>query len=133
MSFMPRVGNSAARMFRLLSVYPDPAISVTAAASIAAMPEARARQVLQELCHAHMITESVPGRYSFHDLLRVYAAERAACDGTAEQGAAEQELGDKGQQARVHITLAMGLELQGRLDEALGHAQRRPRPLPGRR
>jgi hypothetical protein len=31
---------------------------------------------------AHLLTEHVPGRYSFHDLLRDYAAEQAVGTGT---------------------------------------------------
>jgi hypothetical protein len=42
-----------------------------------------------------MITESVPGRYSFHDLLRAYAAEQAAVrDGAAERRAAARRMLD---------------------------------------
>jgi tetratricopeptide (TPR) repeat protein len=33
--------------------------------------------MLSELARAHLITEHVPGRYAFHDLLRAYAAEQA--------------------------------------------------------
>src|SRR5207247_1681028 len=43
--------------------------------SLAAMPAARA--ALDELVRAHLLTEHLPGRFRFHDLLRAYAAERA--------------------------------------------------------
>lgn len=66
----------AARMFRLLALHPGPDITVRAAASLAGLPLGRARQALTELTTASMLAERVPGRYSFHDLLREYAAEQ---------------------------------------------------------
>jgi DNA-binding SARP family transcriptional activator len=67
----------SARMFRLLGVHPGPDISVPAAASVAALAESDTRALLRGLARAHLITERVPGRYAFHDLLRDYAAEQA--------------------------------------------------------
>ena len=85
----------AARTFRLLSLHPGAAFSATAAASIAALPQAQARQALRELAHAHLIAESGPGRYSFHDLLRAYAAEQAAaCDDAAARSASTRRMLD---------------------------------------
>jgi DNA-binding SARP family transcriptional activator len=69
--------DEAARMFRLLGIHPGPDICVQAAASLAGIAEADARRLLQGLARAHLITEHVPGRYTFHDLLRAYAAEQA--------------------------------------------------------
>jgi DNA-binding SARP family transcriptional activator/tetratricopeptide (TPR) repeat protein len=69
--------SEAARMFRLLGIHPGPDISVSAAASLAALAEADARRLLRELGRAHLIAEHVPGRYAFHDLLHAYAAEQA--------------------------------------------------------
>jgi tetratricopeptide (TPR) repeat protein/transcriptional regulator with XRE-family HTH domain len=67
----------AARMFRLLGLHPGPDITAPAAASLAATDQQRARRLLRELARAHLITEHVPGRYAFHDLLRAYAAAQA--------------------------------------------------------
>ncbi len=67
----------AARMLRLLSVHPGPDVSVPAAASLAGVPLAQARGALAELTHANMLNEHVPARFTFHDLLRAYAAEQA--------------------------------------------------------
>jgi tetratricopeptide (TPR) repeat protein/transcriptional regulator with XRE-family HTH domain len=72
----------AARMFRLLGIHPGPDITVPAAASLAAIGEADARRLLRELDRAHLITEHVPGRYAFHDLLRAYAADQAQHTGS---------------------------------------------------
>ena len=67
----------AARMFRLLAVHPGPDISAPAAASLGAVPRTQAPAALAELTRAHLLTEHTPGRFTFHDLLRAYAAEQA--------------------------------------------------------
>ena len=67
----------AARMFRLLGLHPGPDISLPAASSLANVPRGDARRLLTELTRAHLITEHAPGRYTFHDLLRAYAADQA--------------------------------------------------------
>ena len=72
-----QLGAEAARMFRLAGIHPGPDITVPAAASLAATTEADARRLLRELARAHLIAEHLPGRYTFHDLLRAYAAEQA--------------------------------------------------------
>jgi hypothetical protein len=68
------LSGEAARMFRLLGTGPAPEISVPAAASLCACGQARARVLLGELTQAHLLTEHLPGRFVFHDLLRAYAA-----------------------------------------------------------
>ncbi|MBV9382098.1 MAG: tetratricopeptide repeat protein, partial [Streptosporangiaceae bacterium] len=78
----------AARMFRLLGIHPGPDVTIAAAASLAAVTAAQARGILAELDREHLITEHVPGRFAFHDLLRAYAAEQAQ----AQDGAAEREV-----------------------------------------
>jgi DNA-binding SARP family transcriptional activator/tetratricopeptide (TPR) repeat protein len=67
----------AARLFRLLGLHPGPDISVPAAASLAGCQPPHAHRLLAGLGRAHLITEHAPGRYSFHDLLRAYAASQA--------------------------------------------------------
>jgi len=66
---------AAARVFRLVGWAPGPDISVTAVAHLADRPVEETRSLLAELTRVHLMTESVPGRYSFHDLLRAYARE----------------------------------------------------------
>lgn len=68
---------AAARLFRLLGLHPGPDTSAAAAASLAALPLPEARSLLGELTRANLLSEHVPGRYTFHDLLRAYATERA--------------------------------------------------------
>jgi DNA-binding SARP family transcriptional activator/tetratricopeptide (TPR) repeat protein len=69
--------DQAARLFRLLGLHSGPDISVAAAASLAGLAHPQARRLLGELARAHLVAEHVPGRFSFHDLLRAYAAEQA--------------------------------------------------------
>ncbi|MFI6344238.1 ATP-binding protein [Streptomyces sp. NPDC050560] len=70
----------AARLFRLLGLHPGPEISLEAAAALAASSARRTRQQLDLLVGAHMVQQSGPGRYEFHDLLRAYAADEAQTD-----------------------------------------------------
>ncbi|MBM7775950.1 tetratricopeptide (TPR) repeat protein [Actinokineospora baliensis] len=69
-----------ARLFRLLGVAPGADIGLDAVAALADLPVAAARRLLDALVNAHLVREDSPKRYRFHDLLRVYAAERAAED-----------------------------------------------------
>ncbi|HKT06084.1 MAG TPA: tetratricopeptide repeat protein, partial [Rugosimonospora sp.] len=78
----------AARMFRLLGLHPGPDISLAAAASLAGVPVGEARRLLTSLCSAHLLFEQTPGRFAFHDLLRVYAAEQARARDSAPERAA---------------------------------------------
>jgi tetratricopeptide (TPR) repeat protein/transcriptional regulator with XRE-family HTH domain len=66
-----------ARLFRLLGLHPGPDFSVAAVANLAGTRPAEAQRQLADLVRASLLTERAPGRYAFHDLLRVYAAELA--------------------------------------------------------
>jgi DNA-binding SARP family transcriptional activator len=70
----------AGRMFRLLGLHPGPDIGVPAAAAVCATSPAQAQRLLEVLAAEHLVDEVAAGRYRLHDLLRVYAAERAAAD-----------------------------------------------------
>jgi DNA-binding SARP family transcriptional activator/tetratricopeptide (TPR) repeat protein len=72
-----QLSEPAARMFRLLGVHPGPDISLSAAASLAGLPRADAGAALRELARTHMVAEHLPARFTFHDLLRAYAADQA--------------------------------------------------------
>jgi tetratricopeptide (TPR) repeat protein len=76
------------RLFRALGLVPGPDFTVSAAASVAGCPVTEAAQDLNRLETAHLVRPGPPGRYVFHDLIRLYAAERAA----AEEGPADREL-----------------------------------------
>jgi DNA-binding SARP family transcriptional activator/tetratricopeptide (TPR) repeat protein/transcriptional regulator with XRE-family HTH domain len=83
-----------ARLFRLLGLQPGPDISTFAAASLAGIPAPDVRPLLAALTAANLIDEHTPGRYTFHDLLRAYATERAYSDepGAERQAAIERVL-----------------------------------------
>jgi DNA-binding SARP family transcriptional activator/tetratricopeptide (TPR) repeat protein len=68
----------AARVFRLLALHPGPDAGLAAVAALAGASPERARVLLAELTGGHLLAEHVPGRYAFHDLLRVYAGELVA-------------------------------------------------------
>ncbi|WP_211770392.1 AfsR/SARP family transcriptional regulator [Kutzneria sp. CA-103260] len=73
----------AKRMFRRLGLHAGPDVSRHAAGALADVTEDEARQQLDELVRAHLLELRGDGRYQFHDLLRVYAVERADNDETA--------------------------------------------------
>ena len=64
-------------MFRLLGLAPGTSITSHAAAGLAGLPEQEARGLLAELVGAFLLAQQVADRYTFHDLLRAYAAELA--------------------------------------------------------
>ncbi|WP_458243458.1 AfsR/SARP family transcriptional regulator [Streptomyces sp. MAI_2237] len=72
----------AARLFRLLGLHAGPDLSSPAAAALAGLTPRETRGLLVELTRAHLLTEHFPGRYTLHDLLRVYAAERVRAEET---------------------------------------------------
>ncbi len=69
-----------ARMFRLVGLHPGPEFSAPAAASVAAVTVPRARGLLVTLAQAHLVEQTADDRFRLHDLLRLYAAERAGAD-----------------------------------------------------
>lgn len=71
---------SAAHLFRMLGLHVGTDVSVTAAASLAGIPVAEARRALGELADAHMVLQQTADHYGLHDLLRVYATDRATAE-----------------------------------------------------
>lgn len=69
-----------ARFFRLLSLHRGADISVAAAAALANVSLPRAHRSLDDLAGVNLVEETAQDRFRFHDLLRVYAAERATQD-----------------------------------------------------
>jgi tetratricopeptide (TPR) repeat protein/DNA-binding XRE family transcriptional regulator len=66
-----------ARAFRLLGLWAGPSISLPAAAALLGEPRAATAAALDALADTNLLESPAPDRYSFHDLLRVYAADRA--------------------------------------------------------
>jgi DNA-binding SARP family transcriptional activator len=73
-------GIDPARAFCLLGLWQGASISSAAAAALFGIPGYSAEDALEVLVDTHLLESLAPGRYRFHDLLRVYAAERAAAD-----------------------------------------------------
>ncbi|MEV0145240.1 MULTISPECIES: BTAD domain-containing putative transcriptional regulator [unclassified Nonomuraea] len=79
----------AAGLFRRLGLHPGPHLSLAAAASLAALPVVRARELATHLDRANLAELRPPGRLHLHGLLRAYAAEQGrAVGGRAARGAA---------------------------------------------
>ena len=66
------------RMFRLLGLVPGTDITVGGAAALEDLGRRQAERLLDRLAGAHLVSQPLPGRYAMHDLLRCYAADRAA-------------------------------------------------------
>ncbi|GIH03914.1 SARP family transcriptional regulator [Rhizocola hellebori] len=67
----------AALAFRLLGLHPGPAFCTHLAACLIETGQAQIDEILDEIAEAHLLVEVSDGRYAFHDLVRIYAAERA--------------------------------------------------------
>ncbi|MFD4377425.1 BTAD domain-containing putative transcriptional regulator [Streptomyces sp. NPDC058486] len=64
---------SAARAFRALGLHTGSDLDHFAAAALTGTTPARASADLERLAAAHLLTEAVPGRWTPHDLVRLYA------------------------------------------------------------
>ena len=71
------VDHAAVSAFGLLGLPDGPDIGVAAAAGLLDQPEPRTRTVLERLVDAQLLETPQPGRYQFHDLLRLYARQHA--------------------------------------------------------
>lgn len=66
-----------ARLFASLGLVRGPDLSTTWAAELIGVPLARARMMLRQLETVHLVEQHLPGRYRMHDLVRLYARDRA--------------------------------------------------------
>lgn len=69
-----------ARAFRLLGLADGPDISLAAAAAMLDQPVQDAERLLETLVDAGFLESAGPGRYRYHDLVRLYARSCAAED-----------------------------------------------------
>ncbi|MEU7022133.1 BTAD domain-containing putative transcriptional regulator [Streptomyces sp. NPDC046203] len=77
-----------ARAFRLLGLADGPDISLAAAAAVLGLPEWEAEDLLEALVDTSLLESAAPGRYRYHDLVRLYAR---ACAERDEQPPVERE------------------------------------------
>jgi transcriptional regulator with XRE-family HTH domain len=86
--------DAQARAFRLLGWHPGPAITPVVIAAVADVPPTQGRRLLRELVDHNLLEQlslaGVPGgpRYRMHDLVRLYARERADAEESPTQRAA---------------------------------------------
>ncbi|WP_093484759.1 tetratricopeptide repeat protein [Streptomyces sp. 2333.5] len=80
--------DEAAYLFRVLGLHPGPEFGASAAAALAGVGVNRARHLLDVLVGAHLLEQTAPDRYEFHDLLRAYATDQAQREETPEGRAA---------------------------------------------
>ncbi|MFE5626386.1 BTAD domain-containing putative transcriptional regulator [Streptomyces virginiae] len=76
------------RAFRLLGLADGPDISLSAAAAVLDLPEYDTEDLLEALVDCSLLESAAPGRYRFHDLVRLYAR---ACAERDEQPPSERE------------------------------------------
>ncbi|MEV6050195.1 BTAD domain-containing putative transcriptional regulator [Streptomyces sp. NPDC052107] len=77
-----------ARAFRLLGLADGPDISLAAAAAVLDLPVEETEDLLESLVDTSLLESAAPGRYRFHDLVRLYAR---ACAERDEQPPSERE------------------------------------------
>ncbi|MEU7471825.1 BTAD domain-containing putative transcriptional regulator [Streptomyces sp. NPDC044984] len=77
-----------ARAFRLLGLADGPDISLAAAAAVLDLPAEDTEDLLESLVDTSLLESAAPGRYRFHDLVRLYAR---ACAERDEQPPSERE------------------------------------------
>ena len=76
----PRRGLDPARVFRLLALWQGTSIAPSAAAALLGASEDDTADALESLVDANLLESPAPDWYRFHDLLRVYATERAQAE-----------------------------------------------------
>jgi DNA-binding SARP family transcriptional activator/tetratricopeptide (TPR) repeat protein len=74
------VGAEHRLLFRRLSLVPGQTFTALQATALAEVPAGQANQRLKALAAANLIERYQPGRYRFHDLLRLYAARQVLAD-----------------------------------------------------
>ncbi|MER5641609.1 tetratricopeptide repeat protein [Kitasatospora sp. NPDC002227] len=123
-------GSAVARTFRLLGLVNGPTIGLSTASALLDRPVPEVEEEMEHLVDAHLLESAHPGRYRFHDLLRVYA-----------KGAAQREEAERDREQAVHRllgffregTAAAAEQLNpGRRELAAGPAAERWSPFPDR-
>lgn len=76
---------AVARTFRHIGLHTGTHLRLTTIAALSGEAIEHVRSRVQVLCTAHLVAEYAPDRYRLHDLLRLYAAERAAQEEPSQQ------------------------------------------------
>jgi tetratricopeptide (TPR) repeat protein/transcriptional regulator with XRE-family HTH domain len=78
-----QLGPDVRHAYRMLGLHPGLELDLDAAIALTGRRAAHVRRLLDDLLDDHLLHESVPGRYRFHDLTRAHAAS-AASEGETE-------------------------------------------------
>jgi DNA-binding SARP family transcriptional activator len=73
-------GGDPARAFRLLGLWQGASISLQAAAALLGEPDDDVAEMLESLVDVNLLESPAPDWYRYHDLLKVYAMERAQAE-----------------------------------------------------
>ncbi|GAB3427373.1 ATP-binding protein [Flindersiella endophytica] len=126
------LSSPARELFRLLGAQAGPEIGDRAVASLAALPLSAVRTVLAELNRASLVSELAAGRFTMHDLLRVYATDLAGeHDSAAERRSATHRLLDHYLHTALPATRLL-VPIRERLDPARPQPGVRPEQLADR-
>jgi tetratricopeptide (TPR) repeat protein/transcriptional regulator with XRE-family HTH domain len=107
------------RLFRRLGLIPGPSFDAYAIAALDGTSLVSTRRSLDELYDQHLLTETAPGRYRLHDLLREHARALVATDDQADRDTVAGRVLDY----YLHTALAAGRHFDPRAS-----AYRRPPP-----
>jgi tetratricopeptide (TPR) repeat protein/transcriptional regulator with XRE-family HTH domain len=80
-----QLGPDVRYAYRMLGLHPGLEFELDAATALTGLRAVHVRRLLEDLLDVHLLHESVPGRYRFHDLTRAHAAS-AAREEEAEAG-----------------------------------------------
>ena len=75
-----RLSREDAGLFRRLGLHPGAEMSVESAAALIMSPISAAKRPLYRLAGMHMVEEANDGRFTFHDLMRLYAERKCSMD-----------------------------------------------------
>ncbi|MGW0766372.1 BTAD domain-containing putative transcriptional regulator [Streptomyces sp. NPDC002676] len=78
---------AAARAFCLLGLWPGHELASQSTAALLGLPVRETARLLDLLTDVHLVQSPAPDRYSLHDLLGEYAAERACAELTSQERA----------------------------------------------
>ncbi|REK85525.1 tetratricopeptide repeat protein [Streptomyces inhibens] len=118
------LSQEAARLYRVLGLYPGRRWDAGTAAAAAGTTELQAAEQLDVLESASLVTVAADGRYDFHDLVRLHAREAAQEESETERTAVVRRVVDHLLTRAAHADLAvMGNRMRiGRYVERLGEA-----------
>lgn len=114
-----------ARAFRLLGLADGPDMSLAAAAAVLDLPPEDTEDLLESLVDTSLLESAAPGRYRFHDLVRLYARSCAERD---EQPPSEREAAMSRLLDFYLATAARVYAIERPGDRTVDHLERTDRP-----